>query len=89
MLPRATPQEPVNFVLPILSGFCGVQKDILYGVFSTGQLHKYVHRQGVSMYKGYVHTHEHDFVRAHGLMETVNKKKLLICCMCDQSFYEW
>jgi hypothetical protein len=29
MLPRATPQEPVNLVLPFLSGFCGVQKNML------------------------------------------------------------
>jgi hypothetical protein len=40
------------------------------------------------MYKGYVHTHEHDFVRAHGLVKTEKGKKLLVCNMCDQLFCE-
>ena len=40
------------------------------------------------MYKGYVHTHEHDFVRAHGLVKIVKGKKLLICSVCDQLFCE-
>jgi hypothetical protein len=41
------------------------------------------------MNRGYVLSHEHDFVRTFERVETEQMKKLLVCSMCDLSYCEW
>jgi len=41
------------------------------------------------MNRGYVFSHEHDFVSSFEHVETEQVKKLLVCSMCDVSYCEW
>jgi hypothetical protein len=41
------------------------------------------------MNRGYVFSHEHDFIRSFRPIETEQAKKLLICTICDVSYCEW
>jgi hypothetical protein len=52
-------------------------------------LHRYIHHESSSMNRGYVFSHEHDFVRSFEHVETERVKKLLVCGMCDVSYCEW
>jgi hypothetical protein len=40
------------------------------------------------MNRGYVFSHEHDFVSSFEQVETERVKKLLVCSMCDVSYCE-
>jgi hypothetical protein len=69
-------------------GYAASESTYIGNIFLLGDLHKYIHQESASVYKGFVFTHEHDLVRARGVVKIEKGKKLLICSMCNQSFCE-